>query len=251
MSIRLLENEKGVILEEVHSTNDWIKQPQNPPGSWVLANFQTQGRGRKGKSWTIFGEEHIIFSGKILIQSENLPIQLISLFAGSSLLKAIFQWIPEREKDLRIKWPNDLYRGSKKVAGILVESEFRNQEFEIVIGLGLNLYGREIPDEWKGRAGYVCDSPLLEGSRERILYSFIEYFNQSLITLMDNSGILRELEWIQNNSTLVGKIVKFNDEGFINHGEVLGFDNRGFLVLLDSTGMKKTLSDTDENFEVI
>jgi biotin--protein ligase len=44
---------------------------------------------------------------------------------------------------VRIKWPNDIYTGSLKIGGILCQSAYRNQEFQVVIGVGLNVSNRQ------------------------------------------------------------------------------------------------------------
>ena len=49
MSLKLIDPQKGTILEEVDSTNNWLKDPEKEVGSWVRSRYQYNGRGRKGK----------------------------------------------------------------------------------------------------------------------------------------------------------------------------------------------------------
>jgi BirA family transcriptional regulator, biotin operon repressor / biotin---[acetyl-CoA-carboxylase] ligase len=251
MPLRLLNPQLGHHLSEVSSTNDWIKNQDIEPGSWIIADNQTNGKGRRGNSWTILGEEHIIFSGKVQMSLSSMPITLISLFAGASLLKSIYNWMPEAKDNVRLKWPNDIYKNEKKISGFLVESEINNDLFTIIVGFGLNIYGTEIPIEWENKVGYLLDSPPLEGTKERILYSFIDNMNASIVKLMEQTGVDKEIQWIESNSTLVGKAIQFTNEGVVNQGVALGYDRQGFLIVHGSNGMKHILMDTDPNFGVI
>lgn len=250
MSIRLLNPQKGRYLEEIHSTNDWIKDPSIESGSWVIAESQSQGRGRKGKVWRTVGEEHIVFSGKMELGLTHHSITLISLFAGSALLKSIYEWLPERMNDTFLKWPNDIYRNDKKISGILIETELIDRKLVLILGFGLNIYGKEIPEELKTIVGFLEDQPVLEGTKERILYSFLENMNDLAVAVMDPSRVLQEIQWIQDHSFLIGKNVQFMDDGSLNHGIVMGYDEQGFLIVVDRNGMKKILLDTDPNFGV-
>ncbi len=251
MSIRLLDPRQGTVLEEVDSTNIWIKDDSHLPGSWVRANYQTQGRGRKGKVWTALGDEKIIFSGKLQFSLTALSLPLISLLAGASLLKAIFQYYPKLESEVKLKWPNDIYLNQLKIAGFLIESQVIGNEFQMIVGLGLNIYGTEIPNDLNNIAGFLLNEYPLEGTAERILFSFIDQFNNSIISVMDPNNVLNEMVWIEKHSYLIHKIIETDVNGKMIRGKVLGYDENGFLLILDQEGMKLTLMDTGSHFAII
>lgn len=241
----------GQSIEETTSTNDWIKSKEIVPGSWVVAERQSEGKGRKGRHWKVLGEDHIIFSGKIRMSMATVSFTLISLFAGSSLLRAIYKWVPERELDTKIKWPNDILKNELKIAGFLIETEFQDDEFIIIIGLGLNLYGKKIPKELETSAGFLLDEPPAEGLRDKILISFIENMNAAVLALMDISSLEKEIAWIEGRSVLIGSKIQCNDSGELVIGNAIGYDNNGFLVILDEQGRKRVLMDTDPSFKII
>lgn len=251
MSIRLLDPRQGTILEEVDSTNLWIKDESHLPGSWVRANYQTQGRGRKGKVWTALGDEKIIFSGKLQFSLTTISLPLISLFAGASLLKAIFHYFPNLESQVKLKWPNDLYLNHLKIAGFLIESQIIGNEFQMIVGLGLNIYGTEIPKDLQNTAGFLLNEYPLEGTTERILLSFIDQLNNSIISIMDPNNVLNEMVWIEKHSYLLHKIIESNVNGNMIRGKVIGYDENGFLLILDEKGLKNTLMDTGSHFSII
>lgn len=124
------------------STNDDIKalaasKGELPAGTCVLAEMQTQGRGRRGKAW---------FSpfGANLYVSIYWPLQQ-GLSAAMGLSVAIGLSLAEMLKnagiaDVSVKWPNDVYIQRQKVAGILVELEGQaGGEGQAIVGIGLNL----------------------------------------------------------------------------------------------------------------
>lgn len=251
MQYRLLKPELGHRLTSVNSTNEWIKNPEIPFGSWVIADEQTNGKGRGQNLWQSLGEEPLIFSGKIKLSAADISLPLLSIFISSALLKTIYRFFPEREDDTTIKWPNDIYKGEKKVAGILVQSEYINGIFDIVIGIGLNFFGQHVPEPLKDKAIFLCETPLLEGDLERFANHLIGEINQAVITLLDPSQVLKDLVWIEDHSLLKNKIIETEWDERIIRGRVLGIDELGFLLIMTETGQKIELMDTSPNFRMI
>ncbi len=251
MSYQLLKKESGHHLPTVESTNEWIKDLSVPPGSWVVAEEQTKGKGRGGNSWLSLGDDKIIFSGKIRFPAADISLPLFSIFVSGALLRSILSLFPEREKDTTIKWPNDIYRGKKKVAGILIESEFTNGIYTIVIGMGLNVYGKEIPDSLKNKTCFLLDESPMEGVLERLTFKFIEEINSYVIHLLDPGQILKEMIWIEEHSFLKDKAIETEWDSKIVRGKVLGIDEFGFLILMTEKGEKIELMDTSPSFRVI
>lgn len=251
MQYRLLKPELGHRLTSVNSTNEWIKNAEIPFGSWVIADEQTNGKGRGQNLWQSLGEEPLIFSGKIKLSAAEISLPLLSIFISSALLKTIFRFFPEREEDTTIKWPNDIYKGEKKVAGILVQSEYINGIFDIVIGIGLNFFGQHVPEPLKDKAIFLCETPLLEGDLERFANHLIGEINQAVITLLDPSQVLKDLVWIEDHSLLKNKIIETEWDERIIRGRVLGIDELGFLLIMTETGQKIELMDTSPNFRMI
>ncbi|WP_411824413.1 biotin--[acetyl-CoA-carboxylase] ligase [Leptospira sp. 'Mane'] len=251
MSYHFLKPELGHHLASVGSTNEWIKDSQLVPGSWVVADEQTKGKGRGGNEWISLGDERVIFSGKIQLPAYDISLPLFSLFVSAALLKSILIFFPGLEGEISIKWPNDIYRGEKKIAGILIESEFHNGIYTVIIGMGLNVYGDGVPQDLKTKACYLLDEKPLEGLTERLTFQFIQEINSYLIHLMDQGQILQELIWIEKHSFLKDKAIETEWDSKMIRGKVLGFDEYGFLILLTEKGEKIELMDTSPSFRVI
>lgn len=121
-------------LEEVDSTNDELRRGKHEPGTVVAARHQTAGRGRRDNPWHSVPGESLTFS---VLTRPEAPLALwprLSLAAGLAVAEALesIGYAPG------IKWPNDLWIGGRKVAGILVEST----DAGAVVGIGLNLTNR-------------------------------------------------------------------------------------------------------------
>ena len=125
------------LLESTTSTLDVahrIAAEGAPAGTLVVANEQTAGRGRDGKSWQSSPGTGIWLT---LIErpTSSSGLDVLSLRVGLAAAEALDRFAPE---PIRLKWPNDLYIDRGKLAGILVEARWREGSVEwIAIGLGV------------------------------------------------------------------------------------------------------------------
>ncbi len=131
-----------------------------PHGTVVTAGEQSAGRGRQGRSWTAP-------AGKALLYSAILrPLDERHLLLPLAVPLAVCEAAEELEPGLkcRIKWPNDVWVGERKLAGVLIEA--KPQEGWAVIGAGLNLSiaPEELPPDLRDTAISILGA--LEGSRE-------------------------------------------------------------------------------------
>lgn len=105
-------------------------------GTLILADAQTSGRGRQGRVWTSDPGAGIWLT---LIErpSDRSALDVLSLRAGLGIAQSLETLVHE---PLRLKWPNDVYRGPGKLAGILVEARWRGADVDwVAIGVGLNM----------------------------------------------------------------------------------------------------------------
>ena len=111
-----------------------------PAGTLVIANEQTAGRGRGGKSWASAPGAGLWLT---LIErpADTSGLDVLSLRVGLSAARALDRFAAE---PIRVKWPNDLYIEYGKLAGILVEARWRESSLEwVAIGLGINVRAPE------------------------------------------------------------------------------------------------------------
>lgn len=105
-------------------------------GTLILADAQTAGRGRMGRMWTSERGAGIWLT---LIERPTDPaaIEVLSLRIGLAMAAAIDAFV---EQPVSLKWPNDVYVATRKLAGILVEARWRESSLEwVAIGIGINI----------------------------------------------------------------------------------------------------------------
>ncbi len=108
-------------------------------GDVLIAELQEQGRGRLGRSWTAPARSSLTFS--MLLRPDVPPARLgwLSLLTGVAAASAVRR---VAEVDVRLKWPNDLLIGERKLAGVLAE-QVSGTPGAVIVGMGLNVSVRE------------------------------------------------------------------------------------------------------------
>lgn len=105
--------------------------------SVYAAKFQTSGRGQKGTSWESQPGKNLLFS--IVLKSLNLKAE--NQFTVAQIVAiGIKRYLKKKGVDAKIKWPNDIYVGDKKICGILIEHFLSGDTLSgSIVGVGLNL----------------------------------------------------------------------------------------------------------------
>ena len=187
---------------ETDSTNLWIKRLAKegaPEGTLALAEFQSAGRGRLGRSWEVPEGTSVMM--RILLRPKFEPqyAPTLTLVMGMAVAKAV----KKLGFDVSIKWPNDVVVSHKKICGILTEMGVRDGKIDYaVIGVGINVNIREFPEEMADKA----TSLYLESGREfdrsqlpgLVMEAFEEYYEKFAATC-DLRGLKEEYESILAN----------------------------------------------------
>lgn len=187
---------------ETDSTNLWIKRLAKegaPEGTLALAEFQSAGRGRLGRSWEVPEGTSVMMSILLRPKFEPQYAPMLTLVMGMAVAKAV----KKLGFDVSIKWPNDVVVSHKKICGILTEMGVRDGKIDYaVIGVGINVNIREFPEEMADKA----TSLYLESGREfdrsqipgLVMEAFEEYYEKFAATC-DLSGLKEEYESILAN----------------------------------------------------
>ncbi|MCX7633043.1 MAG: biotin--[acetyl-CoA-carboxylase] ligase [Turneriella sp.] len=132
-----------IVVDSTHSTNGWLKEHLACPlFTAVRARCQTAGRGRRGNNWfSGSAEENLTFSQ--LLPCSEQP-QLLYARVALCARRILARWT-----ECRIKWPNDIVVGEKKLAGILCEFV---SPTSAVVGIGINVGTKEFPPQLAGKA---------------------------------------------------------------------------------------------------
>lgn len=138
VATRLLRPEI-VYFEQIDSTNNYLlSNHAHPTGTIVMADYQTAGRGRRGRSWEAPKGEALLFSCYLAVNPVETPLFIYTFIAAVSVREALQKNIPNAS--FYLKWPNDILLEHHKVCGILVQSKIVSaQKAIVVIGIGVNV----------------------------------------------------------------------------------------------------------------
>jgi BirA family transcriptional regulator, biotin operon repressor / biotin---[acetyl-CoA-carboxylase] ligase len=234
---RLLEHIE--LHDSIHSTNSHLLQQAQqgaPRGRVCLAEYQSAGRGRRGKNWqSPFG--HNIYLS-VLWRYSGSPVQLsgLSLAVGVACVQALQAL---GVADVTLKWPNDVLWQRRKLAGILVElSGEQDGPCHAVIGIGLNLYvpehyAQQIDQQWVDLSRILGETCLQQRNRVAALL-----LNELLPLLADyqHEGLMPYLERWRALDGLHGRAVQLRIGELSRSGIAQGIDDQGLLRILDEHG---------------
>ena len=224
----------------VSSTNTVATQLANAgaaEGEIVIAESQTAGRGRLGRTWHSPVGVGAYLS--IILRPAIEPVQApaISILTALALAEAI-----ERvcEIDAAIKWPNDVLVSGKKVSGILTEltAEVENGRF-VVVGTGININQtrNDFPETLKKTATSLRISAHRKINRILMVQEFLRCFEKRYLKfLSDGFSVLRKQ--ILKRSILIGKIVSVRGVNVPDYqGKALDIDELGRLMVETTSGV--------------
>ena len=218
------------------------------PGTVVVAEAQTGGRGRLKRSWLSLPGMGLYFTIILrpVLAPENLP--KVTLAAGLAVSKAVeteYGIFPE------IKWPNDLLLEGRKFGGILTETgavaNLSGQEPLVVVGVGLNLFAPEggFPAELKKRATALSlhvDSGI---SADTLLEKCVAAIEEALRRLEQGEFTAILKEWSQRDAVYGKKLTWVTHGGQEVTGVSLGPDADGILRIRDEAGDIHTVLSGD------
>ena len=224
---------KIIRLESVDSTNNYtanlIKASDVTHGSVILAVEQTSGRGQRNAEWLVRPGENLTFSlyvdeVKLSVNEQFKITQLVSL--------AICDVLKKYSIVAKVKWPNDIYVDSKKIAGVLIENQLQGGNIKSsIIGIGLNVNQTSFE-------GFDATSLKLTTGNftniEEVLFAFIHSFNERIERTANIEAEYLEKMYLINESASF-----LNQAGHKFEGEIIGVAPTGKLQVRVSEGVKE------------
>lgn len=129
-----------VVQDELESTNNYAKQLVSDKAgdrTVVLAHYQSGGRGQQGNSWESEAGKNLLFS--VILYPGFMEAEL-QFYISMAVSLALVDVLDHETDGVCIKWPNDIYVGKRKIAGILIENFIKGSKLECaIVGVGLNL----------------------------------------------------------------------------------------------------------------
>ena len=205
-------------------------------GTLILAEEQTAGRGRRGRSWQSEKGANIAMSLCLepKLRTEHAAgLTLVMALAVAEGIKKVTGREPQ------IKWPNDIVLNGRKICGILTEMCFKDGGYIVVIGVGINVNNTGFPEDIKGTASSLKLETGAEISREALIASVMECFENyyEIYEQTEDLALLKE----QYESMLANKNREVNvlDPKEPYKGTAKGINSAGNLIVVCEDGTEK------------
>ncbi len=230
----------------IDSTNAVAKELAGqgaPEGTLVTTEEQTAGQGRRGRSWVSPAGANLLFT--VLLRP---PIEADRVFVLTMVLTLAALEAVKRITGIKamIKWPNDLYVGTKKLAGILTEFATRGKQVDwVVLGMGINVgWHPDVPEGGGAPATSLLEETGQRVSRNELLIEILKVFEGLYGQVV--AGNMKALyeEWNQN-CLVLGKAVVVESDRERIEGKALCIDDFGALIIEDAKGVQRRILTGD------
>lgn len=216
-------------LNAIDSTNSYLKKLSTEKAlrdyTIVRAEYQTKGRGQMGTMWQSESGKNLIFS--MLVNFKDLPIDYRFYISMAVSLGVISTLNTQFDGNFKIKWPNDIMSGKDKLAGILIENNFKGTNINrSIIGIGLNVNQKNFPESLKNVTSLIklkqrsidrdllLNQLILNIKSEFLLLKEKKFFLLKERYLKGLYGYNLELNFVdKNNITFIGKITGITEDG--------------------------------------
>ena len=228
--------------EEVDSTNSQAKilaRQGAEEGLLVIAERQTQGKGRLGRSWESSAGTGICMS--LVLRPNILPryASQLTLLVGLSMCEVIQE---VTGLDAQIKWPNDIVVHGKKVCGILAEmsAEMEGVNY-IVMGIGVNVNNGYFPETLPHASSLAIESKR-EYPRKTIIKRFLENFERDYKIYKEHNDLTKIMTRYKKNCITLHRTVKLLIGDEIIFAEATDISDEGELIVTLQDGTLKVVT---------
>ena len=229
--------------DKIDSTNTKAKElaeEGHPSGTFVIADQQTAGKGRRGRSWDSLPGTGIYMTLMLKPSINPNHASMLTLVTAMAVANAMHR---VTGAEALIKWPNDIVINGKKICGILTEMSAQFDYINhIVVGIGINVHNESFPEE----ISQMASSLMIEAGgkrfhRAQIIAETMSYFEQYYDTFLktqDLSALVREYDELLVNRN---KSVRVLDPKEPFDGKAMGITPKGELIV-DTWESRKLVS---------
>lgn len=221
------------VFPQLDSTNSFLLRQSNPAMQVCLAEFQSAGRGRRGRAWASPLAQNIYCSIGWGFEGGVAALEGLSLAIGVTIVRALKKF---GVNDLVLKWPNDVLYKGKKLAGILIEIMGDPAGYcQVVVGVGLNIsmkpdHSNSIDQPWIALNSILAEQSLPPASRNRLVAALVDEQVRLLRDYHLTGFSCYQLEWMQQGAYL-GSLVELRNGQQVVSGTFLGVTKAGALCL--------------------
>lgn len=227
---------KLFVFESIDSTNACAKtlaETGTPEGTVVVADFQTSGRGRLGRSWISEPGANLLFSIVLRPTLKKESAGILTFFSAVFIARAL-----ERSTghSIECKWPNDILLNGKKCCGILLENSFLQDRFDFsVVGIGINVNQPSFQGDFGDRATSLFKELNHTFDRTELLQELLRQADALLPSVQRGEVPTIMDEW-NSRCSMFGKPVTIAHGEECISGTALRLDSEGGLVINTTAG---------------
>lgn len=232
------------VVPSIDSTNAELMRrarsgPHGQAPTLLVAADQTAGRGRMGKTWISQPGHSLTFS--LLLPLQPAHWAGLSLAVGVSVADALGPLLPPSVGErLRLKWPNDLWLGGAKLAGVLVETAHLGSGACVVVGVGINIEA-PVPDPttaWTGVPPTGLTVHLMGLDTGAVLRAVAPALLRDLLAFEALGFSAFAQRFAQRDALRDQHLVFWDGNTTPTHGTGCGVDDQGALLVLTHQGMQ-------------
>lgn len=212
---------KYIELDEVDSTNEYIKRNINTLEhlTIVRAEYQSKGKGRSNHIWDSKKNNNLLMSILLKEFNDSSKVHQVTQIISIAVIKALKSY----DIDALIKWPNDIYVNDLKICGILVEAMYTDCLQGVVIGVGLNVNSK---DQYQSMANCKGKQFDINEIMVRILTQFLIYYKIYL-----QGSYFHILDKVNQVSYLKDKKIEYLNYGVVTFEQL---NDNGTITIKDS-----------------
>ena len=227
-------------VDVIESTNKELKKDiyQDYDNYVLISNYQTEGRGRLGRTFVSNKDAGLYMSIRIKPNEEISKFQNLTCVVAAITALSIEEQI---KTPVDIKWVNDIYLNNFKIAGILVESKLNLKENKfdyLIIGIGTNLYNQEFDHNLSLTASSVETQTGLKISKEKLIESILQKLS---IYFQECNSKEYMKEYISRNF-VIGKKIKLMLANELIECSVVDISELGELIIKHNNSIKTITS---------
>lgn len=224
---------KVLFLSQCHSTNDkaaeLLKEKPQIEGTTIITQNQTQGRGQRGNTWESEPGKNATFT--VILKPTTIPTQSqfqLHLITTLAIHHTLF---PILGKELKIKWPNDIYYRDRKLGGILIENTLKGSQIESsIVGIGININQSLFRDL---RATSLLDITENEFEINDIIEQILIELEKKYLELKSGKLKMLQAQYLRR-LYLFNEETRFEAAGRIFNGKIIGVNAHGLLQIQEN-----------------
>jgi BirA family biotin operon repressor/biotin-[acetyl-CoA-carboxylase] ligase len=203
-------------------------------GHVVLAGQQTRGRGAHGRQWDSPPRSDLYFSVVARPSVEPASTALVTLASGLGVRDAAASFLLGRV--VQMKWPNDIWIGRRKCAGILVESRTLGMCIDsVIIGVGLNVNRMQWPEALEGLATSMrAEAPGQEPMDRAEVLAAVLFHMERWVNRLVKDGAAAVVDALRPNLALVGERIRVEGSEAVFEG----IDHDGAALVRSEAGLR-------------